>query len=148
MSGELLSDDHVARQRWPVLFWANRAALGGAGVCLVGCVSLIAYQAASHPPAETQTVLNGVEGAVYVLTAVFGVAFVVTGYIRLLKVHRLSGRPRRTREITPRRRFAGIIGSLVVLVPAILAGWVHLEIGTLALFAVVFGIVYLAMRWA
>jgi hypothetical protein len=142
-----MSEDRVTREKWPILFWANRLSLAGAGAGLVVWIALLVYQAEHPLSAASQSTVNGIEGAAFLLGALSGLLFIVTGYVRLYKVHRLPGRGPREMGAKPTRRLAGIIVGIVVLVPAILAGWVHWDIGTALVFVVVVGGLYLVQRW-
>jgi len=147
MKRELLSNDRVARDKWPVLFWANRLALVGAAASLAATIVLLIYESARPPAGSDRASLDGLVGAAYVITALLGVVFIVTGYLRLFMVHRLP-----SRELTPRpvRRPVGLaprLAGALVFFAAIAAGWVHWGIGTAVLLVVVFAVVYLAQRW-
>jgi hypothetical protein len=147
LNRELLTDDRVARNRWPVLFWANRLALIGAAACLAGTVVLFVYESARPLAVSDRSTLDGMIGAAYVLTALLGVAFLATGFLRLFMVHRL---PDHVPKLRPARRKVGLMPRLagaVVFLAAVAAGWVHWSIGTAVLLVVVFAVVYLAQRW-
>jgi hypothetical protein len=147
MNRELFSNDRVARYRWPVLFWANRLALIGAAASLAAMIALFAYGSALPPAESGRAFINGLVGGAFVLTALLGVGFMFTGYLRLFMVHRLQ-----IHELTPRpvRRPVGLVPRLagaVVFLAAIAAGWVHWDLGTAVLIVVVFAVLYLAQRW-
>ncbi len=147
LNRELLTDDRVARNRWPVLFWANRLALIGAAACLAATVALLVYESARPLVVSDRSTVDGMIGAAYALTALLGVAFIATGFLRLFMVHRL---PDHVPKPRPVRRQVGLMPRLagaVVFLAAVAAGWVHSGIGTAVLFVVVFAVVYLAQRW-
>ena len=143
----LLSNDRLAERRWPVLFWANRVALVAAAACLATTIALLILESVNAPASSDRSRIDGLIGAAYVLTAVFGVGFMLTGYLRLFMVHRTPGH-----EIQPRPPRRGIslfqrLAGGAVLLSAIAAGWVHWGIGTAILFLVVFAVVYLPVLW-
>jgi hypothetical protein len=143
-----MSEDRVTREKWPVLYWANRFALAGAGAGLVVWIAFLVYQAERPLSPVTRSMVNGIEGAAFLLGAASGLIFIVTGYVRLYKVHGLPGRaPRAPAGAKPTRRLAGIMVGIVVLVSATLVGWVHWGIGTALVFVVVIGGLYLVERW-
>jgi uncharacterized membrane protein HdeD (DUF308 family) len=144
---ELLTDDRVARNKWPVLFWANRLTLIGAAAGLAATVVLFVYESAWPLAVSDRSTLDGIAGAAYVLTALLGMGFMATGFLRLFMVHRLPGHVPKPR---PMRRQLGLMPRLagaVVFLAAIATGWVHWGVGTAALFVGIFAVVYFAQRW-
>ena len=135
------------RDRWPVLFWADRLALFGAAVCLATTIALLAYESATPSEASTRATLDGIAGTAYVLTALLGVAFMATGYLRLFLVH---GVPDHKPWPRPPRAEIGLfqrVAGAVVLFGAVAAGWIHWGIGTAILLLVVLVVVYLPVLW-
>jgi hypothetical protein len=147
MSRELLSDDRVVRERWPVLYWANRLTLIGAALSLIATVALLIYDSTGERSASDRAFLNEMIGAAYVSTALLGVGFMVTGYLRLFMVHRLPGHLSRPRPVGRRVGLMQRLAGGVALFISVAAGWVHWGIGTALLFVVVFAVVYLPSRW-
>ena len=148
MNRELASNDRLVRERWPLLFWANRGTLVGAAACLCGVIALRVFEAILPLRAFDRSEVDGFIGAAYVLTAVLGVGFMLTGYLRLFMVHRVPG------HVPQSKTTARPIGSLVprlagatVLFAAVAAGWLHWEWGYVVLFLVVFAVVYLPLLW-
>ncbi|HEY4888456.1 MAG TPA: hypothetical protein VIJ58_07730 [Candidatus Dormibacteraeota bacterium] len=146
MKRELLSEDHVTRAQWPILFWANRVTLVGLLAGFLIWIGLLVYAATSPPSAETQSTVNGFAGLSFLLGALSGLIFIVTGYVRLYMVHRLPGRVPTTRASRTVGR-AGMILAIVLLTTALLAGWVHWSITTAVVFVVVGGGLLLVQRW-
>jgi len=147
MNQELLSGDRLARDRWPVLFLANRLTLIGAAVSLATTVGLLVYESARPIDATTRSTMDGIVGGTYVLTALFGVAFMVTGYLRLLLVHRAPDHVPWPRPPRPRIGVVQRLAGAVVFFGAVAAGWIHWGIGTAILLLVVFAVVYLPVLW-
>jgi len=148
MNRELASNDRLVRERWPLLFWANRGTLIGAAACLVGVIVLLVFEAIQPLRGSDRSEIDGFIGAAYVLTAVLGVGFMLTGYLRLFMVHRVPG------HVPQSKNTARQIGSLVprlagatVLFAAVAAGWLHWGWGSIILFLVVFAVVYLPLLW-
>jgi len=79
MSRELLSEDRVTRQKWPILFWANRAALVGAATGLGLWIALLAYQTASPLTEGSQSSINVFGFVAFLLGVLSGLSFIVTG---------------------------------------------------------------------
>ncbi len=147
MNRELLSGDRLARDRWPALFWANRLTLIGAAVCLTTTIALLVYESGRAVEAPERVTLDGIVGAAYVLTALLGIAFMVTGYLRLFLVHRVPDHAPWPRRPRPRIGVFQRLAGAVVFFGAVAAGWIHWGVGTAILLLVVFAVVYLPVLW-
>jgi hypothetical protein len=143
---ELVSDNRLTRKKWPLLYWINWVSLGACVASLAGFVVTIAYQSSSRLSPEALSNSNGIAGLAVLGFGSFGILFLVTGYIRLFKAHRLPGRVSRTRPARSTPLLARALGGLV-FVSAVLAGWVHWDVETAIVFAVVGVVIYLAVRW-
>ena len=143
MMREWVSDDRVARKKWPVLFWLNRVAFW-ALIALV-CVWVALLVLGRFVPDENGTI-NGAAGAAFLLGAASGLVFVVSGYVRLYKVHGIPGRAPRKRPARPSSRLVGVVVGVVILSTAILRGSVTLGLETAIVVVVVVGLLYLAQR--
>jgi hypothetical protein len=148
MNRELASNDRLVRERWPLLFWANRSTLIGAAASLLAVIALRVFEAILPLRASDRSEVDGFVGPAYVLTAVLGLGFMLTGYLRLFMVHRIPG------HVPQSKRVARPIGSLVlrltgatVLFAAVATGWLHWGLGSVILFLVVFAVVYLPLLW-
>lgn len=129
------------------MFWANRLTLIGTAVCLVTTVALLVYESARPIDAATRATMDGIAGGAYVLTALLGISFMVTGYLRLFLVHRVPDHVPGPRPPRPRIRVFQRLAGAVVFFGAIAAGWIHWGIGTAMLLLAVFVIVYLPVLW-
>jgi hypothetical protein len=147
MSRELLSEDAVTRQKWPILFWANRVALVGTGMGFGVWIGFAAYQTASPISEDSQSTANLLAFVAFLLGVLSGLAFIFTGYVRLYMVHRLPDRAARATEARPMRRLVRIIAGTIVVVLAVLAGWIHWNVETAVVFVVVVGGLFLVQRW-
>lgn len=143
MNREIASNDRLVRKRWPVLFWANIGTLIAAAACLATVIALLVYETTGLLQISDRSALDRMIGAAYVLTAVFGVAFMLTGYLRLFMVHLAPSHAPQSRAV--RRQFSPFqrLAGAVVLLGALSAGWLHWGWGTAILFLVVFAVVYL-----
>jgi len=148
MNRELASNDGLVRERWPLLFWANRGTLIGAAACLLGVIALLVFKAILPLRASDRSEVDGFIGAAYVLTAVLGVSFMLTGYLRLFMVHRVPGHVPQSKSAA--RPFGSLVLRLAgatVLFAAVAGGWLHWGWGSVILFLVVFAVVYLPLLW-
>ena len=129
------------------MFWANRLTLIGTAVCLATTVALLVYESARPLDLATRATMDGIAGGAYVLTALLGIAFMVTGYLRLFLVHRIPDHVPWPRPPRPRIWVFQRLAGAVVFFGAIAAGWIHWGIGTAILLLAVFAIVYLPVLW-
>jgi len=114
----------------------------------LGVIALLVFEAIRPLRASDRSEVDGFIGAAYVATAVLGVGFMLTGYLRLFMVHSVPG------HVPQSKSTARPIGSLVlrlagatVLFAAVAAGWIPWGWGSVILFLVVFAVVYLPVLW-
>lgn len=147
MSRQVASDDADVRRQWPVLFWANRVALACAAAgFLIWIVS--AGWIATHPPVEAiGSSVRLIPGFAFLTGAVFALAFILTGYVRLLKVHRTPGRVIAPSQRLPARRLTGVLIGAIVLGTGVAAGLLHFDVRTVVVVLIVVAGLLLAERW-
>ena len=146
MSRQVASDNVAARKRWPLLFWSNWILLVLAAVFFAIWIGGAFYQGQQSGSGSNDSPVALIPGTAFVLGSVFALAFVVTGYVRLFRVHRLPEHRIRSPGNPVRRRAARVLG-LIVVAGGVVASWLHWNVQTAVAILLVVPVLYFVQRW-